>query len=995
MGSVKLRRRAGWWALATTLLAGYATHASAQDAQARPTGLEAPCQYWGTYEFFYFAEEGAVRACLQAGEDLHARADELGRTPLHNAARAWKESFIRDLLAAGADVNARDWLGRTPLHDAADHERPAEPDETDVIMLSPFSEKEGPAVAALLEAGADVNARDALGNTPLHLAWGEAGPFLSVDQYGWSIDGAATLLLEAGADPAVLNDHGQPASPGDCRNWHLRSFAAAAVPRELRGMVLRETFTPALGDYGTCVDAGADVAARDASGRTVLHHAAFLADTSAIGLLLDAGAEPDARARDGGTPLHAAARNGKPGVISMLVKAGADIARLDEEGRAPLHGAILQVLRHAGNPDRVAELLEAGADPSQRTANGYTPLELAGAANRRPDGAAAAVIGMLVDAGADLNAVRGRGETPVAEPATPGAVTAEPGDAAGTDAVHCDWSAGDYANVGSPFVFPVESVAGCLAAGTSPEVPEPRGRTPVFWLPAGSVEVLDLLLEAGADVRVTSSFGFTPLHQVASFWRAGAEYSLGAARALLRAGADVDAKGREGRTPLHEAAAAGWGTRDAAAEMVSLLVDAGADIDARSESGRTPLHVALDNPAAAARLLELGADAAARNDSGRVADPVSCENFGARSYFALTDEDLVARCIETMTRQGGTVPWESVLQVAAGSARDPGVIHALLLAGAPLHGTDGEGRTPLHAAAATGMPAVMRVLLEAGADPNRRAEVSRPVNAWDPKDWTPLHLAARNRDPGAVALLLEVGADVHARADGYETALHTAARNGNPLAAELLLDAGAEVDAREANGKTPLHIAAQENTSPAVLAVLIDAGADLEARAMHPRGLVLRGLTPMYLAALGNGNPEVIATLAEAGAIVDAERAELRPHYPCWSSISKSGLHNFGDLGHKSPLHLAALFNGEPAVLEALVRAGADLELRNRKGQSALHIAARHNPSVFSTLLVLGADPAVLDDEGNTPMDHARLNRTLHGLPEVRRLLVRGAEGVR
>lgn len=975
-----------WSVLATTLVVMCATHASAQDPHVRPTGLEEPCQYWGTYEFFHFAEEGAVPACLRAGEDLHAPADELGRTPLHNAARAWKESFIRDLLAAGAGVNARDRLGRTPLHYAADHARPVEPDHTDVIMLFPFSVEGGPAVAALLAAGADVNARDVRGDTPLHLAWSEPGPIQPADDYAWSMDGAATLLLEAGADPAALNDRGQPASPGDCRSWHLRSFALAAVPRELRGMVLRKTFTPVLGDYGECVAAGADVAARDPSGRTVLHHAAGLADTSAVGLLLDAGAELDARARDGTTPLHAAARAGKAATVAMLLERGANVNVTDNEGATPLY-----IAARNGKLAVAIDLLEAGADVNVLAAHG-TPLHASVSGEDR-----LAIADRLASPGADPSQPVADRSRPVSEPVTAGTESVERGDAAGADALLCDWSAGNYANLGSPFVFPVESVAGCLAAGTSPEVPASRGRTPIFWLPAGDIEVLSLLLDAGADVRVRSDYGRTPLHEVAAFWRAGADYAVAAGRALLRAGADPGAKGREGRTPLHEAAvAARAGSRDAAvADMLSLLVEAGADLHARAANGQTALHLALNSPSAAARLLELGADPTARNDSGRVADPVSCENFGTRGHFGLAGGDLVTRCVETVLRRGGGMRWETALHVAAGTARDPDVIRALLRAGASVEATDGGGNTPLHTAATTGAPAVMRVLLEAGADPSLRVEVSRPANPWDPKDWTPLHLAARNRDPGVVALLLEAGANVNARVHGYETALHTAARNGNPLVAELLLDAGAEVDAREVNGKTPLHVAARENSNAAVLMVLIEAGADLEARAMHPRGLVLRGLTPMYLAALGNGNPEIVATLAEAGATVDAERAEFRPDYPFWSSVSKSGLHNFGDLGHKSPLHLAALFNGNPDVLAALVRAGADLELRNRKGRTALHLAAQHNPSVFPALLALGADPTVVDDEGKTPMEYARLNRTLHGLPEVRRLLVGGSEGAR
>ena len=1166
---------------------------------APPAAPANPCEYWGTYEFFYFADRETVPACLEAGKDPHARVDELGRTPLHNAARAWKESFIRDLLAAGVDVNAGDWLGRTPLHEAADWVRPVEPDATDVFLLGiPFSAHGGPALVALLEGGADVDARDVRGNTPLHLTWRDQSVHEPADWYssGW-VSGAAPLLLEAGADPSARNGRGEPADPGSCGNLHRKIFASAAVPQRPSGLFVADPrpsdslFATIAEAYAACVTAGADVTARDAGGHTVLHHAAALPDTSTITLLLVAGAEANARTHDGTTPLHVAAgtgnlavvtglldrgadvnaadnggrtplylaaRNGnlatvnalldagadtnaldvaalhpprsgddrlaivdalldagmdvslvgeeyfttllmeslygtardssaqlalrflrrgadpnarsqngstalhravlkgpeihrilldagadptvvdnwgksslhlvagsgEQGVIPMLVEAGADLDLLDGDGKAPLH---LAIEHYRENVAHVAELLESGADPSLRTEDGDTPLHLAAGAAPWPESSIGSVVEMLVAAGADINARNGRGETPaesawlagrfavvdqlvslgakpvegvaepvesLGEPVTQAAAPVEAARAGGLQALLCDLSVGDYSNFGSPFKFPLESVAGCLAAGTGLETPKRRGQPPIFWLPAGNIEVLELLLDAGAEVGVRAYAGFTPLHLVAMFFRGGTDYSIAAARALVQAGADADARDPGGWSPLHMAANASRFSRDAAStEMEALLVQAGADVNARTEDGRTPLHLALYSPAVALRLLELGADREARDDSGRVADPVSCENFGRASYFALADGDFVARCVATARRWSGQAP--RALHMAAGHARDPGVIHALLQAGASLDGRDAEGYTPLHRAVTTGKPAVIQALLEAGADANRRVEVFGIRNSWDPKDWTPLHLAARNRDAGAVALILDAGGDVRARVDGYETPLHIAARNENPEVATLLLRAGADVNAREVQGRTPLHVAALENLNPAVLAILIEAGADLEARAMHGSGHVLRGLTPMYLAALGNWNPEVIAVLAEAGAEVDAERAELRPDYPFWSSISLSGLRRHGDLGHNSPLHVAALFNKTRAVLEALVHAGADLELRNRMGQTALHIAALYNPVSFPTLLALGADPGVVDDEGKTPMDYARFNKMLHGLPEVRRLLVGGVESGR
>ena len=91
-----------------------------------------------------------------------------GGGPLHRAMDNYDTEALRMLLEAGADVNARDEWGHTPLHTAADRGNVA-------------------ATRILLEAGADVNARDKWGRTPLYRAAGG--------------DIAATrMLLEAGAD---------------------------------------------------------------------------------------------------------------------------------------------------------------------------------------------------------------------------------------------------------------------------------------------------------------------------------------------------------------------------------------------------------------------------------------------------------------------------------------------------------------------------------------------------------------------------------------------------------------------------------------------------------------------------------------------------------------------------------------------------------------------------------------------------------------------------
>ena len=132
-------------------------------------------------------------ALLAAGADPNARNNN-GETPLHRADSA---NDVTPLLAAGANLNARDNVGETPLHEAtAERSRSAD------------------VAAALLAAGADPNARDNYGHMPLHglaiyaasgfnvnLNFRPSG-FDEIEEEFMARDvEVARILLAAGADP--------------------------------------------------------------------------------------------------------------------------------------------------------------------------------------------------------------------------------------------------------------------------------------------------------------------------------------------------------------------------------------------------------------------------------------------------------------------------------------------------------------------------------------------------------------------------------------------------------------------------------------------------------------------------------------------------------------------------------------------------------------------------------------------------------------------------
>jgi ankyrin repeat protein len=156
--------------------------------------------------------------------------DRYAGSLLHIAARGDSEAVLQMLLAAGFSANQRGPGGRTPLHDAAMSERPR------LALL-------------LLASGAEVDSRTQYGFTPLHL----------------SVGVMTQLLLDAGANPLIMDAHGQTAM-----------FYAGT-------------------DKDALMKAGLDINTRNPAGWTPLHVAAFKSNVAFAEALLNRGADLEAR----------------------------------------------------------------------------------------------------------------------------------------------------------------------------------------------------------------------------------------------------------------------------------------------------------------------------------------------------------------------------------------------------------------------------------------------------------------------------------------------------------------------------------------------------------------------------------------------------------------------------------------------------------------------------------------------------------------------------
>ncbi|KAL8723928.1 MAG: hypothetical protein Q9166_008219, partial [cf. Caloplaca sp. 2 TL-2023] len=421
------------------------------------------------------------------------------------------------------------------------------------------------------------------------------------------------------------------------------------------------------------------------------------------------------------------------------------------------------------------------------------------------------------------------------------------------------------------------------------------------------------------------------------------------------------------------------------AAAVKILLDHGASIDWKSSRAQTPLSLAIQHRFVdtALTLVERGANVNTRSWENKkpfqMVDWKSPRPFleillhaGARICTQdLFDDSLL---MNSLTRNDdlATAQWlfeqcdpsesdkeeknSRALLEAARIGGSTKFIEMLLDHGAKLDSADNIMKTSLHWSSERGHSNVVKLLLDCGSDAqaqdyycetslfkaakNGREECLRllldydgHINAQNKSGTTPLIAASAKGAAGCVLALLERGAEVDMRDDAGETALHKSAGRGDLKIVDELLryqvnaDSKTEcINAQNKSGTTPLMAASKRGMAGCVLA-LLENGAEVDIQDNM-------GGTALHEAA-ARGDLKIVDELLRYRANADSKTERI-------NAQNKSGI---------TPL-MAASEEGTAGFILALLERGAEVDIQDNAGRTALHKAtARGDLKIVDELL--------------------------------------------
>jgi ankyrin repeat protein len=270
------------------------------------------------------------------------------------------------------------------------------------------------------------------------------------------------------------------------------------------------------------------------------------------------------------------------------------------------------------------------------------------------------------------------------------------------------------------------------------------------------------------------------------------------------------------------------------------------------------------------------------------------------------------------------------------------ILKLLLGAGAEVNQTDPlRGRTVLHSAAFFANENIIRALLEAGADREIR----------DVKGWKALHCATYGVRPDRA---------------GFQVA--------NLRAMELLIEGKADLESRTRDGLTPLHISVYTYQQDATI-WLLKRGASVHAKTGDGKTALDFLYVRSHKAKTGIDENTIALALLYYGGFSRGKFGDTRLHgavrlqkqvyvalllsqeaETLFQPPPSQHVNTRNDFG-RTPLHYAAL-NANQAIIECLLNNGANTEIKDRKGNTAIHYAAAYPERVgcLQELVLAGAD---------------------------------------